>query len=192
MMAAYISDEREERAEGAGLLSCWRRTLDWVPDRQWNLHPFPCRGHLSGMCLRQDSHSPNGIVNLVVVHLQLRGEGETTAEKQIHQTTKEPFHDGRKCSDLLGRDLWRWTSRRRTAVPIVLLVVIFDHKLGRLFRLLATVLPLDDIPLPQHLPLKDARLAVQLKDHGKDALQDPQAVQDLLGRVALAGATIDK
>lgn len=50
----------------------------------------------------------------------------------------------------------------------------------------------DDVPLPQHLPLKDARLALQLKDDGKDALQDAQAVQDLLGRVALRGAALDE
>ena len=52
----------------------------------------------------------------------------------------------------------------------------------------ALLLSDDDVPLPQHLPLEHARLALQLEHHGQDALQDAQAVQDLLGRVALRGA----
>ena len=50
----------------------------------------------------------------------------------------------------------------------------------------------DDIPLPQHLFLKDARLDLQFKDDGKDALQHAQAVQGLLGRVALRATPFDE
>jgi hypothetical protein len=53
-------------------------------------------------------------------------------------------------------------------------------------------LALDDIPLPQNLPLKDARFTLELKDDRKHALQDAQAVQDLLRRVALRGRALDE
>jgi len=46
----------------------------------------------------------------------------------------------------------------------------------------------NDVPLPQHLPLQHARLALELEHDGQDALQDAEAVQDLLGRVALRSA----
>ena len=149
---------------------------------------------------------PYRIIDFVVVHLQLRGQGEPTAEQQVDQTAEEPLRDRRKRGRrrrLPQRNLRRprWTGRklgRRRALPRALLVIVLNDELGRLLTKIPThpraisILINNDVPLPQHLALKHARLALELKHDGQDALQDAQAVEDLLARVALRASALDE
>ena len=153
--------------------------------------------------------SPYDIIDLVVVHLKLGGQREPTAEQQVHQTAEEPLCDGRKRGGGLLQRRRRGRRRNlggrsgcRVLLCVVLIFVVLDDELRRLLRPFAMTTVLvpswslsttvllsgtsdDDVAPPQHLPLKHARLALELKHDGQDALQDAQAVQHLLGRIAL-------
>ena len=87
---------------------------------------------------------------------------------------------------------WPLSRRKSRAGVFVVVVIIFvlDYKFWCLFRLFPRTQALDDVPLPQDPPLKNAGLTLQFKIYGKDALQNPQTVQDLLGRVAFRGTSL--
>ena len=138
-----------------------------------------------------------------MVYLYLRGQREPTAKHKVNQAAKQPLrHRRHRLPRLLrglrrrGRGLGRTLPRALRILVLVAVLIVLDNELRLRTRILnrrptraraaAAALGHGDA-LPEHLALELARLALDLEDRGEDALQDADAVQDLLRGVALRG-----